>query len=47
MERTMLLIKTDRDAFDRHKYIVRLYCKKNEDKSNKTPESSKQFEKEV
>ena len=47
VERTMLLIKTDREAFDTNKYIVRLYCIKNEDKSNKTPASSKQFEKEV
>ena len=46
MERTMLLIKTDREAFDTNKYIVRLYCK-NEDNSNKTPTSSKQFEQEV
>ena len=46
IEKTKLLIKTDRDAFDKHKYIVRLYCK-NEDNSNKTPTSSKQFEQEV
>ena len=46
IEKTKLLIKTDREAFDTNKYIVRLYCK-NEDNSNKTPTSSKQFEQEV
>jgi len=35
IEKTKLLIKTDRDAFDKHKYIIRLYCK-DEDNSNKS-----------
>ena len=34
IEKTQLLIKTDREAFDTNKYIVRLYCK-NKDNSKK------------
>tara|TARA_Y100001951_G_C11097003_1_gene159871 strand:- start:156 stop:413 length:258 start_codon:yes stop_codon:yes gene_type:complete len=47
MERTMLLINQDREAFDNYQYVVRLYCKKNEDNSNESPASSKSIEKAV
>ena len=47
IEKTKLLIKTDREAFDNYQYIVRLYCKKNENKPNESPASSKSIEQEV
>ena len=39
------LVQTDRETWDKNKFVVKYWC--NEDNSNKTPTSSKQFEKEI
>ena len=39
------LVQTDRETWDKNKFVVKYWC--NEDKPNKTPASSKQFEKEI
>jgi len=39
------LIQTDRETWDKNKFVVKYWC--NEDNSNKTPTSRKQFEKEI